>query len=432
MDTLLLVEDDPNIGRIAAQKLEHGLEVPVAWTKTLEETRTLLATASEKFCAAVLDFVLPDAMDGEVVDLVVQQGIPSIVFTSGLSGDIRESLWSKKVADYVLKDDPSCIDYLISSLNRILSNRSTQILLVDDSPFFQKVLSELLSIHQYQLLVTANAEDALVILARNPGIKLVLTDFNMPGMNGCDLCKTIRKTHKKEDLGIIGISAEGDKTMAARFIKCGANDFIIKQSFIREEFYLRVSQCIENIELIRQTKKAAVSDFLTGLYNRRYFFEQGRQLFQTAEASGSLLACIMMDIDHFKRVNDTHGHDAGDVVLKEIARLLTDFSEPGDLLARLGGEEFCILVPAPEALDAITAKEKAFTQILRERFDTLREQIRDTAIPLNENGAPLSVTMSMGVALSWGGNFSQMLKASDEQLYAAKENGRNRLVFEKG
>lgn len=432
MENLLLVEDDPNIGRIAARKLEQELNMSVAWAQTLGEALHLMEKTSGGFSAAVLDYVLPDAMHGEVIDTVVDRGIPSVIFTSSISTDIRDTVWSKKVVDYVLKDDPSSIDYLISSVGKLMSNRTTKVLLVDDSQFFRKVLSELLSIHQYRLLVATNAREALSTLKRHPDIKLVLTDFNMPGMNGCDLCKAIRKSHKKEDLAIIGISAEGDKTMAARFIKSGANDFIIKQSFLVEEFYCRINQCIENIDLIRQTKQAAVSDFLTGLYNRRFFFEQGKLLFKSAEKSGLPLACVMMDIDYFKRVNDTYGHEAGDIVLVRIAELMREFSESDELVARLGGEEFSFLVPAPDALDSIGETSgdtlQAFRRILVTRFNDLREQIQATVIPVDGGAQSLSVTMSMGISFNTFENLSEMLKAADEQLYIAKQGGRNRVA----
>ena len=210
----------------------------------------------------------------------------------------------------------------------------------------------------------------------------------MPGMNGYDLCQKIRETHKKEDLAIIGISSEGNSEMAARFIKSGANDFIVKQSFIIEEFYCRVTQCIENINLIQMTKETAIKDFLTNLYNRRYFFDQGKQSFITSLSKRHPMACAMLDIDHFKQVNDTHGHDMGDKVLQYLSTILLDFVDTWaeGMVARLGGEEFCILVQLKD-------KNANIEAAVLKGFNNLREKIQAGEIQLNAKKPLLKITM---------------------------------------
>ena len=427
IEKLLLVEDDPLFGKLIINKLESELNIPVVWTKTLAETLQLFeAEGSHNYFAAVLDFVLPDAMNGEIIDCVMRNGIPPIVFTGSINPEIRKFVWSKTVVDYILKDDTSSLNYLVSTLQKLIFNRNQKILLVDDSLFFRKVLSELLYVQQYRLAIATNAQEALDTLKQHPDIKLVITDYNMPGMDGCQLCKTIRESHNKEDLAIIGISSEGDETMAARFIKSGANDFIIKQSFIREEFYCRVAQCIENIDLIRQTKLAAIMDFLTGLYNRRYFFEQGEKMFLSAEESNYHLCCAMLDIDHFKHVNDTYGHDVGDLVLKKLAGVLKAFVGKNSLVARLGGEEFCILISSMDEKTIVPFD--LFLIDIENQLNALRSSIQNTKIILENNNKELAVTVSMGASFNKNINFSQMLKIADERLYDSKNNGRNQVT----
>lgn len=426
MKKLLLVEDSRNIGTIAAKKLESELKMPVVWTKTMAETLALFESSRPNyFFAAVLDFVLPDAVNGEIIDAIVEKGIPSIVFTGIISPEIREMVWSKKVVDYILKDDPSSMEYLVSALKKIISNRTTKVLVVDDSFFFRKVISELLYVHQYRVLVAANAQDALDTLHQNPDIKLVLTDFYMPEMNGCELSIKIRQTFKKDDLAIIGISSEGDKNMAAGFLKSGANDFIVKQSFSVEEFYCRVNHCIENIDLIHIAKQAAIIDFLTGLYNRRYFFEQGPLEFRKAEKEGLKIACAMIDIDFFKKINDTHGHDVGDLVLTHFSSMLKEFAATTDLVARTGGEEFCILVLPDQDKPE---KDKMSRAALEQEFNTLRSKIHKSVIRFNQGENHLRITVSIGVSFNTCHTFFQMIKTADEQLYQAKQNGRNQVA----
>ena len=422
-ERILLVEDDSTFGKILVEKLGSEMKVPVVWTKTLAETLPYLSTGKYYFSAAVLDFVLPDAIDGQIIDVVTQKGIPTIVFTGTINRDIRKFVWSKKVVDYILKDDKSSLNYLLSSLKKLKANKNKIILIVDDSSFFRKAISDLLYMHQYKLITVTRGEEALEALKRYPEIKLVLTDFNMPGMDGCVLCKTIRETHSKEDLAIMGISSEGDNTMAARFIKSGANDFIIKQSFIREEFYCRVGQCIENIDLIAQTKLTAITDYLTGLYNRRFFFEKGEKLFLSSRETTCPLCCAMIDIDHFKQVNDTFGHDVGDLVLKKLAEIFMDFTGQNELIARLGGEEFSIVVPGREGID-----KNDFRNQIEERFNTLRSVIQTTKIIYGDVDQVLAVTISIGISFNTDKDFSYMLKSADERLYHSKQNGRNQVT----
>lgn len=417
MNQILLVEDNSAVGMMVKRKVESELHMPVIWTKTLKDTQELFANDAPQFTLAILDFHLPDSKKGEILDLALQYSLPALVFTGSIDENVREIIWSKKVVDYVSKQDPNSLDYLIQAIKRLIANPQTKILIVDDSPVAIEYLSGFLRVQQYQLLSANRGKEALSILADNPDIKLVITDFNMPEMDGDVLCQEIRKKYKKEDVAIIGISSEGDKNMAARFIKTGANDFIIKQSFFVEEFYCRINQCIENIDLIRMTREAAIKDFLTGLYNRRYFFEAGSKLFSSSKRQQISLACAMIDIDFFKKVNDQHGHDIGDLVLKHVSSIINHRMRDTDIVARFGGEEFCILAVNLNKSDATIL------------FDNLRQTIQDTPATWNNGKETLQATVSIGVHIQEEDNIDLMTKGADEALYKAKENGRNRVEF---
>ena len=419
----LLVEDDLVFGKNIVKALESELKDPVTWTTTLADTLPCL-DGRQHYSAAVLDFVLPDAMNGEIIDVVTQKGIPSIVFTSVLNAELRKFVWSKKIVDYILKNDQSSLNYLLSSLKKLKTNENHIILIVDDSLFFRRAISDLLYMHRYKLVTATNGEEALETLKRYPDIKLVLTDFNMPGMDGCLLCKTIRETYSKEQLAIIGISSERDETMAAQFIKSGANDFIIKQSFIREEFYCRVAQCIENICLIRQTKLDVITDYLTGLYNRRFFFDEGEKMFSSSRNADRPLCCAMIDIDYFKKINDTYGHDVGDIVLQKLAEIFKRFANQKELVARLGGEEFCVVIRGKDG-----KSKNAFRSQIEKRFNSLRTFIQNKKIAYGDANQTLAVTISVGISFNTDKNFPYMLKLADDRLYCSKRNGRNLVTF---
>lgn len=253
-DLVLLVEDSLFFGALIKDELEKiGYEV--CWAKNKAETIRELADPNKVFFAALLDYNLPDAPEGETIDIVIKRGFPTLVITGNLTEKVREKVWSSKVADYVLKDDPQFIGYICLYLARFTRNESTKVLVVDDSKMFRLVLGNLLKIHCYQVLEATNGADALTIIEGNPDIKLMITDYNMPGMNGFELMQKIRRTYAKDELAIIGISSEGDNVLGANFIKCGANDFIIKQSFLSEEFYSRVNQCLDNLANIQAIKE---------------------------------------------------------------------------------------------------------------------------------------------------------------------------------
>lgn len=252
---ILLVEDSLFFGSLIKKELEKiGYEV--CWAKTRAETLQLLSKPNHHiFLAGLVDFNLPDAPDGETIDIVVKLGIPTLVITGNLNENVRAMLWSKKIADYVLKDDPQFLNYISLYLERFIRNGSTKVLVVDDSKLFRLVLGNLLKVHCFQTLEAATGSEALAILEKNPEIKLIITDYNMPEMDGFQLMQQIRRTYAKDELAIIGISSEGDHVLAANFIKCGANDFIIKQSFLSEEFYSRVNQCLDNLANIEAIKE---------------------------------------------------------------------------------------------------------------------------------------------------------------------------------
>lgn len=262
MSRILVVEDSTVFGNLVRKEIETKLGMTVALTKSYEETRKLLTDLEEEnffsednFFVAVLDLNLPDAPSGKIVDLVRSKSIPSIVFTAEFDNKTREAIWTKDIVDYVYKRGKQDVQYLVSLIRRIHSNRSIKILVSDDSITFRTKICNLLELHQYTVIQAGDGEEALRRLHDNPDISLVITDYEMPRMDGFALVQAIREKYDKSEIAVIGISSSGEVGLSARFLKNGANDFISKP-FGAEEFYCRVTQNVETIENLRRLKQA--------------------------------------------------------------------------------------------------------------------------------------------------------------------------------
>lgn len=411
---LLLVEDSKSLGLMVKNKIESRLALSVSLASSFAEARQLIADQGNHFFLAILDLTLPDASGNEVVDYALTHNIPPIIFAGRFSRELRESLWQKMIVDYVLKESPQSIDYLLGLVRRIANNSGSKALVVDDSRSSRLELSNMLTIHRFCVYEAANGLEALPILEQHPDIRLLITDHDMPKMTGLQLTKEIRRGHAKDELAIIGLSGTGNKTISAQFIKNGANDFLSKP-FSSEEFYCRVNQNMDLLDYIRQIKESSNQDYLTGLYNRRYFFEMGKKLVASANRGHIEVALALLDIDFFKKVNDTYGHDAGDLVLKHLGAVLRRRFRETDIVCRYGGEEICIL-------GVNMAKES-----IRDIFDKVRENIART--PVDLGGEKIRITVSIGLCVETKESLEDMITIADEMLYAAKENGRNQVRF---
>ncbi|MCK9296725.1 MAG: diguanylate cyclase [Desulfobulbaceae bacterium] len=417
MKHILIVEDSPPMGTMTKKRLEKAGNYGVTWVTSRLETEKLLAAGeSEPFFAALLDFNLPDATRGEIIPLVVAKNIPVIVFTAYVSEEVRQTVWSYQVVDYVLKEDVLSLEYILSLLDRLEKNAETQILVTDKDTEKQEKIASLLRVHRYDVLTADSGRETLKILAANPKIRLVIAASEVNDMDGLTLIQKIRRNWGKEDLAIMGMVYAGDHITAARFLKYGANHCLVRQTLLPEEFYCMVRLLVENIDHIQQLRSTSLIDFLTGLHNRRYFFITGEKLFASARRQALTLVCAMLDIDFFKKVNDQYGHEAGDRVLQHVANILRNRLRKTDIVARIGGEEFCIL-----AVNMDTAS-------VHRIFDELRRKIEQSVVVLDDGLGEVSITVSLGIATRLGDSLDHMLKKADFYLYEAKEGGRNMLV----
>ncbi len=411
MEKILIVEDNKALSKLIAKKIVQNINFDVDVAHTLKEAQTLIGNGNIYFIA-LLDLNLPDAPNGEVVDYIVSKKVPSIVLTANVDKQTRDEILKKDVIDYVYKGNMDDVNYIFQLIERLSKNREYKVMIVDDSIVMRKEIKRMLKLQMYKVFTAAHGEEALVYLKDNPDIKLVLTDYNMPVIDGFELTKTIREEYTKMQMSIIGITANSDEMVSSKFLKIGANDFIHKP-FTKEEIVCRANNAIESLEYIETISDMANTDFLTGARNRRSFFKEINAYMEECKNSGEEFAIGMIDIDKFKNINDTYGHDVGDVAIKELVRLITESIKGSDIVARFGGEEFCVLIKNIDKSSAV------------ELFVRLRLKIAQNIISINDK--KIQYTVSMGVTFDCEEGVEEMINQADMALYNAKNGGRNRV-----
>lgn len=413
---ILVVEDSRSINNMLVSKISQQLEIEVLSAFDMAEAKKLIKTPADakQIFLAILDLNLPDAPDGEIVDYILEKNIPAIVLTSNRNDDTLNDILNKGVIDIVNKGNLNEIQYVIDSAQRLFENYDRKVLAVDDSEVSLMLLTSLLEKLNFKVLEAKDGVQALKLLKVHPDISLVVTDYNMPKMDGMELIYNIRKEYTRDELSVIGISSTDDHKVSVKLLKSGANDFLARP-FAHEEFNCRINQNIDAIANYKKLKDATIKDFLTGLYNRKYIFETGAKLYNNAARDNINLTTAMLDIDFFKKINDTHGHHTGDQALKHVAKLLHGALREGDILARMGGEEFCIF--------CINLDQDGAAGL----FERIRKTIEDN--PLEYDGQTIPITISIGYSSILSESLEHMVNDADKALYDAKGNGRNRVAI---
>jgi len=409
---VLIIDDSISVCNTLKSLIESDLDIDIFIAKSLKESANLILSEKGKFDIILADLGLPDAPDGQIIDFVSKFSIPIVVLTGTDDIDIEEKFRNKNIVDYIIKDGLSALNYASSIVKRIIHNKNIKILVVDDSKSFVEKTLDLLNRYKINALCAYDGLEALDILKQNSDIKIVLTDYLMPNMDGLELTKKIRKDYKKDELSIIVTSNDSSRKIPAKFLKYGANDFLYK-GFSNEEFFARINSNIEILELFDEIKNKANKDYLTGLYNRRYLFDVGSKIYENCKINNKTFAIAIIDIDYFKKINDTYGHDIGDVAIKEVAKILNKNITSNALISRLGGEEFCI----------------CFYNRSENEINDLLEYIRNSFEnnTINVKNIELKYTISIGYSLDFGKNIDAMIQNADEYLYLAKNEGRNRV-----
>ena len=412
---ILLVEDTPFFERVIRRQLNaiEGLRVVSAANRA--EAVTLLEESKIAPVVALVDLILPDAPDGEIVDVTLAAGLPTIVFSGCFDEKLRTTLLDKGVVDYILKDNATSLVYVTSLVRRVCDNRKIDVLIVDDSPTDRQIIARRLSLYQLRVHTANTYQDALQKVDQITNLQLVVLDYVTPNLDGFDLLRALRGRYSMSELAVIGLSSRAEPGVVARFLKSGANDCLPK-SCTPEEFMLRISQNLDTLYRIRTLDHFAHRDALTGLSNRRHLFSEGAALVRQVRRAGDPVRVAVMDIDRFKSINDSFGHEVGDELIRSFAQAL-DACRPDDAFAaRLGGDEFCLILPR---LD-----EAACCRVL----EALRHQVAEIDHADGLLSEIAGITISIGLSNGQADSLQDALRAADIHLYAAKRDGRNRVV----
>ena len=407
---ILIIDDSSSICNTLKSLIESDIDINILIAKSLKESAQIILKEKGVFDVILADLGLPDAPNGEVIDFLSKFSIPIVVLTGTDNIDIENKFRNKNIVDYIIKDGISALNYATLIVKRIILNKDVKVLVVDDSKSFVQKSVDLLNRYKINALCAFDGEEALEVLKANKDIKIVLTDYMMPKLDGLELTKKIRRNYHKDELSIIVTSNDTSKRIPAKFLKYGANDFLYK-GFSNEEFFARINSNIEIIELFDEIKNKANKDHLTGLYNRRYLFNIGNEIYNDCKTKNKVFAIAIIDIDNFKRINDTYGHDIGDIALKEVSVILNKNISSNGLISRLGGEEFCICF-----YNRNEDEIKELLEYIRKDFEKNVIEIKDIQ---------LRYTISIGCSFDFGLNMDAMIKNADEYLYEAKKDGRN-------
>ncbi len=299
-----------------------------------------------------------------------------------------------------------------------------RILIAEDDPVSRRLLEATLTRWDYEVVVACDGTSALELLERDDAPSLALLDLVMPGLNGDQVCRRVREQVREHYFYLLLLTAKSHKSDLVHGLNAGADDYLVKpvdpmELKARLNTGRRILGLQEQLIAVREAmRRQAMRDSLTGAWNHAAILDILRREMARSERDGTPISAILADIDHFKRVNDTFGHLAGDEALCEAFRRMAAAMRPYDTIGRYGGEEFLIVLPGCDESDTLQICER------------LRGAIADA--PLRHNGAEISITISAGAVIhdhAAPADSQALLQAADQALYRAKHAGRNRIVL---
>ena len=338
-----------------------------------------------------------------------------IVVVQDDTDEVLQTLSGKPIADYVSQSNPSCYVRLHSIVTKLQQNAKKKLVVVDDSQLSLTQIGSILDTQNLKYITFDDATKALTYISgQNNHVDLVITDYMMPQMDGFEFTKAVREHYTIEKLPILVLSGTQNKIMIAKFLRAGANDYISKP-FIEEEFVGRVINSLKISEMFAKVQESAMKDYLTGLYNRTYFYSVADKMLESAKRNESAISICLADIDNFKKINDTYGHDVGDLALQHVANSIQKVLRRSDMLVRFGGEEFVILLSNCPVKEGYRIAQN-ICQFVEKH-------------PLQLPKRKLKITLSIGVTGKMD-SLDGMIKNADEYMYTAKQSGKNQAYTE--
>jgi len=351
--------------------------------------------------------------------------IPIIFVSANDTIENRRKGFKLEVIDFISKpfkkgDITRAVDKVLNPEKEFLGMRA---LIVDDSAGVRRMIRRLLTRNGIEVFEAQNGLQALQLVENSSEhYDIVITDYFMPEMCGDELCRLLRQREDMKQVPQFFVSAFDDRDSTLDFFKAGASDYL-RKPFIEEELqakieiHLRAKKYVNELEkLNKKLENLAVHDGLTGLFNRRYFKDELDKHYSQASRYDLELSCILLDLDFFKKINDTYGHAFGDLVLVQFAEILAKRIRKTDIAARYGGEEFVVLLPNTGISGAANLAEKIRALTSHHLFSDGRSS---THIHISAGVSTLKINKPE--------NSDKLVSYADEALYSAKEGGRNRI-----
>ncbi len=292
------------------------------------------------------------------------------------------------------------------------------ILVVDDSEIICTIIKDILESPSLHIAIAHSGEDSIV-MAKKIRPTLILLDIIMNGIDGYETCRILKESIETKDIPIIFITGNNDSDSVLRGFEVGAADYVSKP-FIPEELKARVKVHMQNIKsqrelqfLMQELKEMAITDYLTKLYNRRFFMDQ---LHDYVTLNDKNISLLLFDVDNFKKINDTYGHNAGDIVLVTISNIFKLILREEDIIARWGGEEFMICLPDTNITQAVNIANKLRREVEKYIFHYEEREFRCTI-----TGGVIQYDRSITT--------EKNITNADQALYTGKSLGKNQCIY---
>ena len=291
-----------------------------------------------------------------------------------------------------------------------------EIIVADDEPVTRLLLEESLLSWGYSVHAVDNGQQVLTLLKEKPTLQLLLLDWSMPGLNGIELCRMI-KSDANSVKYVVMLTGKSGTNCLVEAMEAGADDFLTKP-FIPEELKVRIRAGHRIIEQEKQLQQFANFDSMTKVWNRRMILiHLANELERAKREDNNLVVCIL-DLDHFKKINDTFGHQTGDIVLQHFSQIVKKQIRPYDFFGRYGGEEFLLIIPKLAQSDSLCVVER------------IRVAVAEAEIMIvNEQCIHFTVSIGVTIANKFDTCMESVIKRADMAAYNAKHSGRNKVVL---
>ncbi len=416
----ILQIENSRLLKVATEDVINALEYNYYGAGTMIEAFKILSEVQIDLIITGLE--LEDGEGEYIVEKLIDSDfsyVPVVVLTSTDDIEVRTKLFNLGIVDYQLKSNftskklKAYMEMIRLNDNLLETLRAFKVAVVDDSILSLKVIKNIFTLSE--VTHVDYFTDAKSLLESKLDYELYVLDLILPESSGEDLIYYLRE---HGDNIIILISSTSNYKTISHTLNAGADDFIVKP-FDANTFIVRIKSHIKKFLLMKELEEknkmlleASITDRLTGLFNRGHLMDRFNDEIERAQRYDSEFAIILLDIDNFKNVNDTYGHQAGDLVLKRVARTIHDTMRNVDCVGRYGGEEFMVILPHTGLEDAKKAGEKIRVAISEIDF-----------------GIPgLRTTISGGIAPFMHFDGTQMIKHADENLYKAKKRGKNMII----